>query len=63
MKKTAIGFQAVNGKSTLKIEDNINMGILIECLIQIKELNSEKFETKEILIELLKKCTGRLYQK
>lgn len=46
IKKTAIGFQAVNGKSTLKIGDNINSGIMIRFLIEIKQLNSEKKKLK-----------------
>jgi transposase len=49
MKKTAIGFQAVNGVSNLYIGDNVNSGIFSEFLITTKELNSEKEETKEIL--------------
>jgi hypothetical protein len=65
MKKTAIGFQGVNGKSYLKIGDNINSGILIEFLIDLKELNSEKEETKELLGELFgkRKCSRRLHPK
>jgi len=52
MKRTAIGFQAINGKSHLKIGDNVNSGIFIEFMIEIKELNSEYEETKEFLREI-----------
>jgi transposase len=52
MKKTAIGFQAINGKPHLKIGNNINTGLLIEFFVETKELNSEFKETKEFLREL-----------
>jgi len=55
MKKTAIGFQGINGESHLKIGDNINSGALIEFLIELKILNSKKEETKEQLEDLLEK--------
>jgi transcription antitermination factor NusG len=50
-----LDFKDINGKSHLKIEDNINSGAFIDFLIEIKLLNSEKEETKVLLKELLEK--------
>jgi transposase len=52
MKKTAMGFQAVNGTSHLRVGDNANSGIFIEFLCELKVLNSENEKTKNILEEL-----------
>jgi len=55
MKQTGTGFLAVNGISHLKIGDNINSGIFIDFMIEVKELNSEKKQTKELLRGFLEK--------
>jgi len=55
MKQTGTGFLPVNGIPHLKIGDNINSGIFIDFIIETKELNSEKEETKELLRGFLEK--------
>ena len=55
MKQTGTGFLPVNGIPHLKIGDNVNSGIFIDFLIETKELNSEKEETKELLRKFLEK--------
>jgi transposase len=51
-KKTAVGFQAVNGNPHLIVGDNLNSGIFSVFLIETKELNSVNEETKEILKDI-----------